>query len=982
MTSVESVSLAFCSFCSAPDDAVNVICEGRCLICYRCQRSHGIRQLLTRCIDNGQSNDSASNCPLCAQPMAPNMISTIRKYRKDATVVETSENADFSLLQPNPFLPYLRKTKCTNDLPNSCTTPTAAVSPPKINKLASTKNLSVSRSRSAKRIQFAIEEAASLNSQNDFSTSTQPLSVDLNYSVSNRPASHNVNKRSAARVVTVIPPLSMQISESFVMDCIAEMYIRTYEAATKDMLELPFPLLWRHLSKNRFNKHVVAQKLHLFLTYVVDVVSPYISGAPAVATAEPIHIKQSTSSNNNNTRSPVVLSRRHSKSQQLPQRNTQQLLSVTSQYNLSHIYIFAANVLGVLPIAESVRPNSAYLTTFLYTAVLFSERAVRQGAVWDIKAGVPSPSCHDVSAKLRAYLTDGVTSTNHISVRKCISIIRLLLSSRDSQWSISQLHGACVEFGSAYPWQSQGCASKFLGAFVSFAKEYCSSAANGGVAEDGNRKYRHASVAAASTAMCVNHFQLIENLPRLVEETWHAGGSAIALSNISDFIPPNLSVPPALFVIFCLCCWKSEYDEVARNIRLSQISISRRQATYPTVDPQKFEPLTLAEQIALKHIYDMFVQYEDSVEDESILRKNSAETKGFIDWELVQEKVSARDVPFSVPKSLLNRSVMELEYRILPLQKQHLQREIQKCVELSGWDEEWCWRGVTSAPEDSVYTVASPTRYPPKRSSVDNNLSQAPFVESACSLTEHSTATDVTSKGEDANNKETLLCHDDVSEQRFEPTCLASYFDGMNLKPFSAELSSLDRARSAGQSSYSRRRRPQTTPHTNTRGQPSPMSPAAAPSSLSCTSALNLDANPVKLARHKPNMVDIVHGVITNDVLEKAEMLPSHISRFSSSPRDAYQCEVLLSRPHTSGPATRDVIDLAHYSAVRRNEVPSLPIGSKIAEIYLQDTLRGAPESLHSLLRACLTRNTENLSIVDLSNNKYCCSHFGIIVNL
>ena len=92
---------AHCSFCSRIDPSVTVICDGRCLMCNRCQSSHDIRRLLISVCDEGINNNSnkhndlqyATNvfCPLCELELVPSMLANIKSFRK-----ERSGNSNFN----------------------------------------------------------------------------------------------------------------------------------------------------------------------------------------------------------------------------------------------------------------------------------------------------------------------------------------------------------------------------------------------------------------------------------------------------------------------------------------------------------------------------------------------------------------------------------------------------------------------------------------------------------------------------------------------------------------------------------------------------------------------------------------------------------------------------------------------------------------------------------------------------------------------
>jgi hypothetical protein len=77
---------AICGFCSREENSVQVICEGRCLICNRCQHLSSIRKLLYDVLKNTNqqiSEDTDAHkpeCPLCSHPLAPNMMQIIKTF--------------------------------------------------------------------------------------------------------------------------------------------------------------------------------------------------------------------------------------------------------------------------------------------------------------------------------------------------------------------------------------------------------------------------------------------------------------------------------------------------------------------------------------------------------------------------------------------------------------------------------------------------------------------------------------------------------------------------------------------------------------------------------------------------------------------------------------------------------------------------------------------------------------------------------------
>ena len=74
------MSAANCSFCSRPNDSIQVLCDSRCLLCARCQQSKAVCTLLINC------NESNKRCPICSGPMAPNMIKIIDGFENITSI--------------------------------------------------------------------------------------------------------------------------------------------------------------------------------------------------------------------------------------------------------------------------------------------------------------------------------------------------------------------------------------------------------------------------------------------------------------------------------------------------------------------------------------------------------------------------------------------------------------------------------------------------------------------------------------------------------------------------------------------------------------------------------------------------------------------------------------------------------------------------------------------------------------------------------
>ena len=100
--------------CSHYDNNIAVICERRCLICFRCQSNIVIQQLLVDALHHASGE---ALCPLCEKPMSRTMASWCRNADKMEQASEGAELLDgartVSNLDhvPNPYTSFLRKFK-------------------------------------------------------------------------------------------------------------------------------------------------------------------------------------------------------------------------------------------------------------------------------------------------------------------------------------------------------------------------------------------------------------------------------------------------------------------------------------------------------------------------------------------------------------------------------------------------------------------------------------------------------------------------------------------------------------------------------------------------------------------------------------------------------------------------------------------------------------------------------------------------------
>ena len=119
-TLTSSSDRANCCFCARYNPVVQVICEGKCLICSICMRATSIRKLLTASVAECTGIEQAL-CPVCDYPMAPNTVIAIKNF---PVGVDSMTETDFSEFI-NPFLFYYQKLK----LEYSYDHPTDHVSP-------------------------------------------------------------------------------------------------------------------------------------------------------------------------------------------------------------------------------------------------------------------------------------------------------------------------------------------------------------------------------------------------------------------------------------------------------------------------------------------------------------------------------------------------------------------------------------------------------------------------------------------------------------------------------------------------------------------------------------------------------------------------------------------------------------------------------------------------------------------------------------
>jgi len=114
---------ASCSLCSRTDREVQVLCEGRCLICSKCEQSPAIRKLMIDFLSkpkrgpNGKlSEKKYSLCPICEQSLSRSMFQTFKKIDGlQKAIVESnlkiSEMDYFE--QESPFIAFVKRFKQT-----------------------------------------------------------------------------------------------------------------------------------------------------------------------------------------------------------------------------------------------------------------------------------------------------------------------------------------------------------------------------------------------------------------------------------------------------------------------------------------------------------------------------------------------------------------------------------------------------------------------------------------------------------------------------------------------------------------------------------------------------------------------------------------------------------------------------------------------------------------------------------------------------
>lgn len=98
-------SSAFCSICSKGGREVQVLCEGRCLICSKCEQSPAIKKLMMECVEKGaDTTEVTARCPICELPVSRSMLQT---FLDGNTASKSNENDMFE--QEHPFNAFLKK---------------------------------------------------------------------------------------------------------------------------------------------------------------------------------------------------------------------------------------------------------------------------------------------------------------------------------------------------------------------------------------------------------------------------------------------------------------------------------------------------------------------------------------------------------------------------------------------------------------------------------------------------------------------------------------------------------------------------------------------------------------------------------------------------------------------------------------------------------------------------------------------------------
>ena len=456
---------ANCSFCSKVDDSIHVICEKRCLICAHCQRSAAIRQLLISCLDRAVTSSkgpqSDPQCPLCHHTMAPNMVTNIKRSRKELATQARLSASDALLETPN----VLRLLNVVSIPPPQGRRRELRTMRSGITRQPSNATLG-QRTAGSERLSLAavnmknqfMTSSASMNERDDDMDSLKSLDElsvstvdDEDVLVSNRrntrqgsmrietsassmrkqssksfaktPVSSPTKQRQPANskgklsdvpedeIEQAVTPQHGQVSpytQHMALELIVDIYVKMWNAYLQDNFEPMSTHLRDYLSRGRMSKNMIDAKVKNVMDYFTNVqpdttLDPSLSVHPLQHTQNPHLGKYDSPQQHINRTSLVATPTALSRGQFSSDKPQAKVLGAFSVVN-THLHLFGY-LLGLQPgsvVHSTVLPMQGYIAVIIMVMAV-CERCLRYNqlvSTSDDSPGVMQPTTGELASRL------------------------------------------------------------------------------------------------------------------------------------------------------------------------------------------------------------------------------------------------------------------------------------------------------------------------------------------------------------------------------------------------------------------------------------------------------------------------------------------------------------------------------------------------------------------------------------------------------
>ena len=663
---------AVCTFCGTDDPSVQVICDGRCLICASCQRLSSVTRLLRDSFFSSAAFDKErpiidsfevgsdslldvgtrgggggagekGGCPVCGERLSQSMVQTILIMHKQSVKESNNTIEDYTTrhvgevdmgLQSNWFNVFIKRYKSVYEDGNKDYREEADIT--------------------------TIEN----NDDNDNSTlKTRPSTA------SGGEVKRNKLEVKKVDIYAVGPPkLNANSAIAFGIDCLCHQWLSLQNNHTESFVHVAMKRCCRKKSSQRTNDFKAKS--------VVDFFS-----VPS------------------NVKSPILL-----------------LLTKLLAFHPKK--------------ADFVRPTWGIITVAVIILVNF-EKCLRSGKLF-LADGLPAVS----DLKKRIEGKDRVGFNDKIMpLKRAIKVIEVLLVSNQMHWNMTPYTAGCVEYSARLPWADASISKLLHLLFYAIEagdevleverRDRGADKVNfppvAGHSPEGSRpattdrssrprngdklkspppsRGGHGRSDPAAEQSAARQIRRLESLSRKAHQLWRckvhkvsdkdlaaAGSASAALGvlapgrvRVPDCSVTNISLQSAYnastgmtvqLSVLCLVvveAWEREYQDLQASLRRASVTRERKPAFSGYLDGAEVVPFSKIEKLGLTKIVDHYAIYLQQTSD--------------LDWDEVKALAGARKYPFTVPQELLLKSNAELDYHFNEINFDKRKRRLKENME-------------------------------------------------------------------------------------------------------------------------------------------------------------------------------------------------------------------------------------------------------------------------------------------------------------